>query len=454
MKKLVCLFIAIIMAVGLCACGSEKANTAAPDDVMNRADGEIPANAEPAESPSEGKEDAGEAVRDGGDDDFSYSKSSRDEGIRDAVADVAPADAYLGEGEVIGEPRIDDPGEVDVPTVPEIIEAGTLTAGEWKDNDHYDFWQEVLAREDWAGFIDLWKMNVTKRFVVTVSDGQNTTKNAAVALLDADGNVISRAVTDSYGKAYLYYAIDFSDKVPAAVAVGSDVHEISEDELAAGGATVAGSGERYLKLDLMFTTDTTGSMTDELAYLKKELGNVIERVSEENKGIDVRLSVNFYRDEGDEYVVRDFAFSGDIDEVLRELDKQFSDGGGDYPEAVHTALDNSVNGHDWREDAVKLLFLTLDAPGHSDVEGVPESVRASVTAAAEKGVRIIPIAASGVDTETEFMLRAMACATGGTYIFLTDHSGVGESHLEPTIGDYNVKKLNDLLVNVINEYCK
>ncbi|MBQ7160336.1 MAG: VWA domain-containing protein [Clostridia bacterium] len=457
MKKLICLFIALLMIAGLCACSAAKSESSVDADPAEK-----PASLEPTDikgSGADGEEAEPSAAKDmfaskaediapeGG-----AKSAERDDGgyavIDDPVVPSSPDIAADFGGEDGGVPGDEPPAD----TTP--IEAGTLTAGEWKDNDNYDFWRKVLAREEWAGLARLWKMDVTKRFAVTVSDGQNTAKNAAVELLDAEGNVISRAVTDSYGKAYLYYDIDSAGKVPAAVSVGGAQHEITADQLAAGGATVSGAGERYTKLDLMFTTDTTGSMTDELEYLKKEMGSVIERVAGENDGLDIRLSVNFYRDEGDEYVVRSFAFSGDIEEVIRQLDQQFSDGGGDYPEAVHTALDDSVNGHDWRDDAVKLLFLTLDAPGHSDAAGVPESVRASVVAAAAKGIRIIPVAASGVDTETEFMLRAMACATGGTYIFLTDHSGVGESHLEPTIGDYNVKKLNDLLVKVISEYCK
>ena len=69
------------------------------------------------------------------------------------------------------------------------------------------------------------------------------------------------------------------------------------------------------------------------------------------------------------------------------------------------------------------------------------------------GIRLIPVASSGVDTETEFLLRSWATMTGGTYTFLTNHSGVGNDHLEPTIGEYEVEKLNDLMIRVINEYC-
>ena len=77
----------------------------------------------------------------------------------------------------------------------------------------------------------------------------------------------------------------------------------------------------------------------------------------------------------------------------------------------------------------------------------------TVMTMAEQGIRLIPLASSGVNTETEFLLRSWAVMTGGTYTFLTNHSGIGNSHLEPTIGEYEVEKLNDLLVRVICEYC-
>ena len=42
--------------------------------------------------------------------------------------------------------------------------------------------------------------------------------------------------------------------------------------------------------------------------------------------------------------------------------------------------------------------------------------------------------------------------TGGKYVFLTDDSGVGESHEEPDISGYTVEKLNDLMVREIRSY--
>lgn len=134
---------------------------------------------------------------------------------------------------------------------------------------------------------------------------------------------------------------------------------------------------------------------------------------------------------------------------------QHAEGGGDYPEAVHTALDNAINGHEWREDAVKICFLVLDAPPHSEseVQGINKEILGSVEKAAELGIKMIPVASSGVDTETEVILRSFAVMTGGTYLFLTDDSGIGGSHLEPTVGEYTVEPLNECMIRVVCEFC-
>ena len=97
------------------------------------------------------------------------------------------------------------------------------------------------------------------------------------------------------------------------------------------------------------------------------------------------------------------------------------------------------------------MFLVLDAPPHDD-EQIKQQVREEIRLAAEKGIRIIPVAASGIDKSTEFLLRSFSLATDGTYIFITDDSGVGDPHLKPTVGEYQVEKLNDLLVRLIFQY--
>lgn len=82
---------------------------------------------------------------------------------------------------------------------------------------------------------------------------------------------------------------------------------------------------------------------------------------------------------------------------------------------------------------------------------IDETVK-HVGEAAEKGIRIVPVAASGVDKSCEYLLRSMALKTGGTYTFLTNDSGIGYDHIEPTIGSYDVEKLNDMMVRIVGEY--
>ncbi|MBR3645266.1 MAG: hypothetical protein IKN54_02515, partial [Lachnospiraceae bacterium] len=190
---------------------------------------------------------------------------------------------------------------------------------------------------------------------------------------------------------------------------------------------------------------------DELDYLKAELQNVIERVHEETKA-PIRTSVNFYRDEGDEYEVKYYDFRDDAAEVDKLLEDEHAAGGGDYPEAVHTALDNALNQHNWEESStVKLMFFVLDAPPH---EEVAEKIQQYTVQAAQMGVRIIPVVASGADDMTQQLMRIMSIMTGGTYLFLDDNSGVGDSHEIPKdVNDYKSEHLNDMLIRVIGEYC-
>jgi len=132
---------------------------------------------------------------------------------------------------------------------------------------------------------------------------------------------------------------------------------------------------------------------------------------------------------------------------------QYASGGGDTPEAVEQALDNAINKHEWTAGTTKLLFLILDAPPHN-TSAITAKMHSLISDAARKGIRVIPVASSGIDKETEFLLRSLSVTSGGTYVFLTSDSGVGGGHIEPTIGDFQVEKLNSLLIRVIGEYLK
>lgn len=394
---------------------------------------------------------AGTAAGDGADvwigdsaEDFDY----------DAAADFAYA------AEAIGAYEGGAYEEYSSPEAEQLV-AGQLTAGEWNDNENWNAWVSLYqSHEDWENYREEWDIDFDIRCEVTVTAFGAPIEGAIVSQNHCDTSGMFNAVTDNKGKAYLFLKACEDDEQHYLDIYYNDVHTtIKNVDLKASGEYTVDLTDLisqhevidYNTLELMLVIDTTGSMADELEYIQTELEDVVKRVKSDNANIPIRISVNFYRDEGDEYVVRDFDFTEDIDEVTAALMAQYADGGGDTPEAVHTALGNAINDHEWSKNTTKLMFLVLDAPPHSDSQ-IIDSVNHYVNAAANDGIRIIPVASSGVDKSTEYLLRTMAFRTGGTYTFLTNHSGIGGDHIEPTIGDYEVEKLNDLMVRVISEY--
>ncbi|MBQ5316225.1 MAG: hypothetical protein J6I96_01600 [Oscillospiraceae bacterium] len=208
-----------------------------------------------------------------------------------------------------------------------------------------------------------------------------------------------------------------------------------------------GGYKAYPDMQIMFIVDTTGSMGDELMFLQSDFTAIAEAVGTDH----AEFSVNFYKDKEDTYVTRTHPFSKDIKDISRILNSEYAEGGGDEPEAVSEILDECMHSQYWKGDTVKLAFLIFDAPPHSDSHSLKVLEKAMKSASAQ-GIRVIPVVSSNGARETELFGRGLAIFTGGTYVFLTDDSGIGESHLEPIIGHYEVESLYDLIIRLINEY--
>ena len=197
-------------------------------------------------------------------------------------------------------------------------------------------------------------------------------------------------------------------------------------------------------IDLMFVVDTTGSMGDELTFLQTELSDIISAVTQQQTNINIGLV--FYRDYGDNYVVRTHSFADDLNSVQLNLNQEQAQGGGDFPEAMDQALQAAVSAN-WRSRSRKALFLIADAPPHSD------RMRASWIAAEEarrKNIHIVPVAASGAADDAEYIMRSMAALTNSRYLFLTDDSGLGAPHAEPDIDCYVVTSLRGAMIRTLN----
>lgn len=210
-----------------------------------------------------------------------------------------------------------------------------------------------------------------------------------------------------------------------------------------------GTGSNYEQLDLTFVVDVTGSMGDELTYVQVEIDSIAQNIASLFPNIKQRYALVTYRDKGDEFVVKSYDFTENLRDFQKSLNEQRADGGGDLPEAMDQALAASLS-LQWgtNEDHAKLIFLVADAPPHD--EQIKQTFE-SVFALRDKKVRIYPVAASGVDDLAESVLRTSALLTGGQYIFLTDDSGIGNTHAEPKFPCYYVEKLKDVMVRTISD---
>ena len=347
-------------------------------------------------------------------------------------------------------------------------EAGRLTAGEWKDLDHWDFWGKLMNSQDQqiGGMSQYWGFYTNNRVAVHVKDAKGNPAVGVKVALMRDGKAIWNAVTDNAGRADLFAGL-FQNETEDAAGLSLTVGGVALKGTPAltGWNTEQGvSMNEFVSLvsvpevasvaDIAFIVDATGSMGDEISFLKEDLLDILNKAQTSQAAVKYRTAALFYRDEGDRYLTLSSNFSEDFSVTTGFIREQSADGGGDYPEAVHTALEKGLQDLSWSESArARLAFLVLDAPAHYRTD-VIASLQKSIETYARLGIRIIPVAASGVDKNTEFMCRFFAVSTGGTYVFLTNHSGIGNEHIEATVGDYKVELLNDLIFRLIYEYTR
>ncbi len=331
--------------------------------------------------------------------------------------------------------------------------AGLLTAG-----DHDD----LLNSKLYASYVDGALKNEQVQGVPRVDTGRVLAVQvhdrsgrpfpfAPVTLTCADGNQLTLA-TAANGAAVFFPELDrlgerVTISVPRDASRRARVVALSgRGDVNLQTIAVSAPAPAIERFDLALVVDTTGSMTDELEYLKSELAAILADLDRDHPNLDVRVALVAYRDIGDVYVTRTFPFTSDIAALRTDLSQQRADGGGDYPEAVDQAMARAV-ALDWRPDAVRSILFVADAPPHT--ENVASSWR-SAEVARDKRIHIVPVGASGVGPAAEYVMRAMAALTQSRYIFLTDDSGIGNAHAEPSVDCYLVTKLNSSIRRVLD----
>lgn len=326
---------------------------------------------------------------------------------------------------------------------------GQLTASAYFDNDYFDFWQGLLTSNQngdglFDGYYKKCSFDALNRVKITVP-GIESVK----VTIDGEGTM-----TDANGVCYLFpkenkdtYTAEFEylNEEGILVKFTEDVTKDYTLDLEKLNKPLA----KQEKIQLLFVIDTTGSMGDEIIYLKSEIKDVIEKVKKANDNVYIELGLIFYRDKGDEYVTKVFDFTTDIDKQVANLALQSAGGGGDFPEDITSAF-KKANELQWMRAGTKILVHVADAPDHDEYLS---NWNREVLALALKGVKIITIASSGIDKMTEYCYRSECLITNGCYGYLTNDSGIGGDHIEATTKEkMTVEYLNMMLVRLISGF--
>lgn len=386
--------------------------------------------------------------------------------VDDPPIDVPPIDEPIIEPEPLPDPLpepLPDPRPEPLPDPdPEYGsgQAGVLTAGTFDDNLNYEASMAFL-RDAVLEAPDYKLPGITRgrRITIRVQNRGGEPIGGARVLVEAPDEFGQLSVplldmpTHSDGCVLYHTGVDGGvDSERCTVTVfppdGSDPFEqIGDPAESTWSVTLGGAASvRPTRLDLAFVIDSTGSMSDELEYIKTEITGIVADVRRAFPDVDMRFALIVYRDAGDRYLTRVFDFTDDLELYQSDLGSQVASGGGDMPESMHLALADAVTLR-WREaDTARVMFLIADAPPHTF-----EAQRAlqQVLALRNAGVAIYPVAASGVGLEAELIMRTAALLTLGDYVFLTDDSRVGNTHAQPHIPCYCVEHLDLIMTRVI-----
>lgn len=333
--------------------------------------------------------------------------------------------------------------------------AGLLTAASVGDVDRRENYLEYLTRH--ASEREALGLDMSRRVRVRVLDAANHPVLAARVRLSGSGLSFT-ALTHADG------GFDFYPNVHASRFAGQASLDVEVESVTAHAnvdVPATGDGQELTvrlpavvappppALDLAFAIDVTGSMGDELRYVNREVASIVQRITQEAPGTSVRVGATFYRDRNDDAVVQLIPFTTNVTGFASAMQGVTASGGGDYPEDMNAGLEAAMTRLNWSEGAaVRVLVVIADAPPQNYADA-QFTYRTAITDAARRGIRLLPVGASGSNRTVEYLFRAMGASTSTPYVYLTDDSGVGGAHMEADTDRVAVERFNDLLTRMV-----
>ena len=179
------------------------------------------------------------------------------------------------------------------------------------------------------------------------------------------------------------------------------------------------------RVEVCFVLDTTGSMGGLIEGAKQKIWSIANEIAAAKPTPDVRVGLVAFRDRGDEYVVRSWPLTDDLDAIYGHLRELVAAGGGDFPESVNEALAEGVSPKlkcSDSPDVLRLVFLVGDAPPHMDYRDGPKYP--DVCREAVKRGLIINTVQCGADATTTRVWEEIARLSEGRFAAIPPDGGV------------------------------
>lgn len=311
---------------------------------------------------------------------------------------------------------------------PPAAEASGLKAGFADDNMQFGYFINFLEQ---YGDVPHFELPVQERIIIAVADASGkSVPNAEVAVWYGQDKLVE-GLTLADGT-YQFNPSEFdasAERYRATVRYGNAGRELTFDRSGDRTQNVRLDVQRRIPqdvpVDLLFIFDTTGSMGEEIHRLKTTIELIHLNLTSLSFQPDIRFGMVLYKDMWDEYRTEVIPLTSSLDAFQEALAKVSASGGGDTPEDLQAALEQSMTSVDWNRDGIRLAFVITDAPPHLDYDQEFTYVDAS-RSAREQAIKIFTVGTSGLDIVGEYILRQISQYTAGKYIFLT-YGETGES---------------------------
>jgi Mg-chelatase subunit ChlD len=192
----------------------------------------------------------------------------------------------------------------------------------------------------------------------------------------------------------------------------------------AGAADEKKAKSKAPQVEVVFCLDTTGSMTGLIEGAKQKIWAISNQIASGKPTPRLKIGLVAYRDRGDVYITKVIDLTDDLDAIHGHLQGFKAEAGGDFPESVNQALNESVTRIKWSTDkeTLRIIFLVGDAPPHMDYK---DDVKYPVTCklAQEKGI-IINAVQCGDHPETRKYWEEICRKGGGSYVQIAANGGV------------------------------